>query len=241
MLASKLEVVHDDQKTADLINLQELQRKLYVGLAKNRKDEPPAARPDLPAALELIAKAAGAVELMDKRAKDIESWALATIRQLRGELVSAEGRSADLEDRARETEQLLRELQFKLNAAEQRAGRAEDRVARADERADRMEEALRDAETRALKCEELLSQAEEELKKAGNRALRAEERVAHAEERASRAEEGASNTEAWLEHVHEAITRNLSGAVGILGKINPEADVAVEMNKKIAALPTAEG
>ncbi len=241
MLAGKLEIVRDEQNAANLINLQDLQRKLYLGLEKNRKDDFPNSRPDLPAALDLISKVAGALELMEKRARDIEEWALGTIQQLRNDLASSEARAADYEDRARETEQLARELQFKLSAAEQRAARAEERVSRAEERASRAEDEIKKSETRTLRTEERLSRTEEELKQAETRALRAEERISRAEERASRAEEGASNTEAWLEHVHDVITKNLSSAVGVLGKLNPETDVVVELNKKVAGLSGRDG
>jgi predicted nucleic acid-binding Zn-ribbon protein len=229
MSQGTLRLIREKDEAPGSIDLHEFQRKLYLDLERNRRNDHQGSRPDLPAALDLISKVAGALELMEKRANDVETWALGSLQRFRLDLSDAEARATEFEDRARRTEELVRDLQFKLTAADQRLTKAEDRALR-------VEDELRKAEARALRAEDRASRAEAEMEEALVRAKRAEESIMRADERAIKAEESAKNTEAWLGHVHEVITSSLSSAVGVIDKINLDSDVTVELNKKLQGL-----
>ena len=141
MLARNLETLGVDQKTADLISLDALQRNLRFSLAKKNKDnDQNYTRTDIPAALELLTRATGALDLIQKRASDTEAWALDTIGRLKDDLAAAEARASTSEERVRATELVAQNIQIQLSSAEERASHAEQGLKKAEERVSRAEE-----------------------------------------------------------------------------------------------------
>lgn len=147
----------EDSASPTLVNFEDLQRKLSHSLSHpivERSD------PDVPIALDLVYKAAGALEALEKRANEVEAWALQSIQQLEGDLRQSKVRETNYVDRITATEELARGIQARLSSSEQRAGRAEELVATAQHEIRNLQARLDDAEERARRAEERATKAE---------------------------------------------------------------------------------
>jgi chromosome segregation ATPase len=158
MLAHRLSSTAQSEAASKLLNLDDLQKKLSFSL---KQPAPNGAETNLPAALDLVHRAAEVMEFLQKRAQDVEGWALRAIQQLEEQLAQATAREKDFEDRIRATEFLAREIQSKLSVSEQKASQAEERLASAEAEIAAAEARAAQAEERATKTEAWLAHAEQ--------------------------------------------------------------------------------
>src|ERR1700712_3772271 len=89
--------------SADVFRFEDLQRTLGAALRKpSERNED--SKQDLPFALELVAKAASALEVIERRLRDTEAWAVSSVKRSREEAAAAEARIAPYEAQLRASE-----------------------------------------------------------------------------------------------------------------------------------------
>jgi hypothetical protein len=159
MLAKRL----DEQDLAEntrgkLVEFERLQRKLMVSLGRKPDVQPSAS--EIPVTLDLVHKAAEALDISERHAQAIEAWALKVAQESRNELADCQIQLSAYDDRLRAMEQLAKELQLSLSGSEQRAQRAEESSKELQEAAVRAEERASLAEDRAAKAEQRAAAAE---------------------------------------------------------------------------------
>ncbi len=134
-------------------------------------------QPDLDAALDMLNRAAKAMDLLQSRYQHVESYANDLAERAERDLALASTQVKDWEVRAAEDEARIEEAKARLAEAERRADVAERRAEQGETRADVAE----------------------------HRAADAERRASHAEHRADNAERSANEAREWLECFYDKI------------------------------------
>jgi chromosome segregation ATPase len=149
----KLQLVHPPATSALAGDLDVLHQKLSSALGLSQ-------RPALTAAINLLSRANTALDVLDKRNSEIESWALEAIQRLQADLAAANATIGHCRDRIAQAEELENSLNLKLSSVERRALHAEERANQAEQELVKERARAESAETRAARAEADASNAE---------------------------------------------------------------------------------
>lgn len=120
-------------------------------------------QPDLDAALDMLNRAAKAMDLLQSRYQHVESYAKDLAERAERDLARASSQVKDSELRAAEGEARIEDAKARLAEAERRAELAERRAEQGEGRADLAEHRADDAERRADRAERSANEAREWL------------------------------------------------------------------------------